>query len=494
MQLTNAKKNVIYAVIFQLISLFSGFIIRKLLVDNIGIYLIGVNGVYENIISMLCLFNFGIGPASFYFLYLSFSHKDYENAAKYYQAFNKLFRYVAIAVGLIGAILIINIGWIVNTNNGNTAFLRLFFFIHLLKAISSFLITVPRYVLQCDEKRYYSLLADTVCLIVFALIKGYCLIKYQSFVQYLLLSILETFCANGYVYLCLRKEYKDKGFFVKKDIKKETGEILAYSKHLAINNINAFINNCTDNIVLSKICGEVIVGYMSNYYLIVNAIVGLTSQIFSSLEATFIKQFDLAGSVEEEKKIYRSEMCFSYIISSFVSIFLYALTDAFIKFYFGEEFYLSNTITLLMTISLALTIFQYPSAHYLAAKGMNNLLVKASTLMVISNISLSVILSLLIGEKGVLFGTIIANMILLIGQDLVAWRHSDMYDSGIVFEKIWQALLCGLQFILVFLILPKEHSFYSLVVTFFKCLLIWALFMLPYLKKIMGLAKELIRK
>ena len=65
-----------------------------------------------------------------------------------------------------------------------------------------------------------------------------------------------------------------------------------------------------------------------------------------------------------------------------------------------------------------------------------------------------------------------------------------MYDSDIVFEKIWQ----GLQFILVFLILPKEHSFYSLVVTFFKCLLIWALFMLPYLKKIMGLAKELIRK
>lgn len=489
---TNTKKNVLLAIVFQILSLFSGFIIRKLLVDNIGMYLIGVNGVYENIISMLCLCNFGIGPASLYFLYRSFSKDDIDSASRYYQAFTRLFRYVSLAVIIIGALLTIKINWIINIEYGNITFLRFFFVVHLLKAVSNFLITVPRYALQCDEKRYYSLLADSVSLVVFAIIKGYCLITYHNLIQYLALSIVESLVSNGYIYYCLRKQYCKRGFFIKHEISSEVRDILLYSKHLAVKNINDFVNNCTDNIVISKICGEITVGFMSNYYLITNAIVGFTSQVFSSVEATFIRSFNLAESYKDEKTTYHMEMVLSYVIASFVSIFLYALTDMFIRFYFGPEYSMGNSISLLMTISVALSIYQYPSCHYLSAKGMNNLVVKTSTAMVISNIVFSVILAMIIGEKGVLIGTIIANAIMFIGQDVVTFKNSDMFDKSLAIEKTIHIVLSIIQFVVILFILPSENTFYALLTMWFKCLFVWIIFIIPYAKDLLALIKGMI--
>ena len=108
------RKNIFYSLLFQTLSLLIGFVIRKLLISKIGVYLIGVNGVYENIISMLSLTNFGVLSASSFYLYRAFAHKNFEEVVRYYQAFKKLYQYVAVAIAVLGAVIILKIDWIIN--------------------------------------------------------------------------------------------------------------------------------------------------------------------------------------------------------------------------------------------------------------------------------------------------------------------------------------------------------------------------------------------
>ncbi len=479
------RKNVFYGLLFQTLSLLLGFVIRKLLIREIGINLIGVNGVFENIIAMLSLVNFGILSASSFYLYKAFALQNYEDVVRYYQAFRKLYRYVAIAIAVLGTVLIIKIDWIINPEEIGIDFLRLFFFVHLLRAIAVYLVTCPRNALQCDEKRYYNQKADIAALIIFGIIKAYALVAFKSYVIYLFLSLFEMLASNAYIYYCFKKQYNHIDFDTPVDISSSTSDILSYGKHLAINNINYFVNNCTDNIVVSRIFGTVTVGLMSNYYLIVDAVKALTTQLFSSIEANIIKRINLAESNrKEEESIYQEVSLISFAVASFSSVFLYGLTDLFIRIVFGNELSMGTSIALPMTINLAICIFQYPSMDMLDAKGLSNKIVSFSTLMMVVNVMTSILLAYRIGPIGVLFGTILANTILLLGQDYATYKNILTRSLTVFFKKAFYMALVGFELLAVRLITPETGTIFAWFLTAFKCLGVFAVFMLPFFKQI----------
>ncbi len=479
------RKNVFYGLLFQVLSLLLGFVIRKLLISEIGINLIGVNGVYENIISMLSLANFGILSASSFYLYKAFALQNYDDVVRYYQAFRKLYRYVAVIIAVFGAAIIIKIDWIIDPKDIGINYLRLFFFVHLLRAIAVYLVTCPRNALQCDEKRYYNQRADIVALIVFGICKAFALVAFKSYVIYLFLSLLEMLTSNAYIYYCFKKQYRHIDFNTPVDISSSTNDILSYGKHLAINNINYFVNNCTDNLVVSRIFGTVVVGLMSNYYLIVDAVKALTTQLFSSIEANIIKRINLAdNNKREEESIYQEVSLISYAVASFSSIFLYGLTDLFIRIIFGDEFSMGAGIALLMTINLAICIFQYPSMDMLDAKGLSNKIVSFSTLMMIVNVTTSILLAYRIGPIGVLFGTILANTILLLGQDYATYINVLTGNLKVFLKKAFYMALIGLELLAVRFLTPETGTILTWFLTAFKCLGVFAVFMLPFFKQI----------
>ena len=485
------RKNIFYSLLFQTLSLLIGFVIRKLLISKIGVYLIGVNGVYENIISMLSLTNFGVLSASSFYLYRAFAHKNFEEVVRYYQAFKKLYQYVAVAIAVLGAVIILKIDWIINIEDIGINYLRLFFLVHLLRVIAVYLVTCPRNALQCDEKRYYNQKADIAALIVFGIIKAFALIRYKSYIIYLLLSLAEMLSSNAYIYYCFRKQYKDIDFKTPVNTDSSIRDILSYGKNLAINNINYFINNCTDNLVISRICGTVAVGLMSNYYLIVDAVKGLTTQLFSSIEANIIRRITLVSNNKDEEAIYSEIMIISFAVASFAIIFLYALTDMFIRIYFGDELSMGSDIAFLMSLNLALTIFQYPSMDTLDAKKLSDKIVIYSTLMMVVNVSTSIYLAYRIGPKGVLFGTILANIILLAGQDFTVFKYVFPKCGRLIRTKAFHLFLIGLEYAAVYYLLPKTGDIFTWILTAFKCFALFVLFMIPVRKQIYSIFRRL---
>lgn len=492
--LENGKKNIFYGFIFQFLSFVLGFIIRKPLLEVVGLYLLGVNGVFENIISMLSLVNFGIGSASMYYLYRSFSKENSQDIVGYYNSFVKLFKYVAVIILLIGITIIFKIDLFVDTTQADIIYLRILFSIHLIKCVTMFLITCPRYALICDEKKFYSLKADIIAVLIFTALRAYSLIQYGSLIIYIALSCLETWFSAIYIYICFKKQYKHINFKINDNTNLYTKDIMSYAKHLAIGNINYFVFNCTDNIVLSKICGAVSVGLMSNYYLIVNAVNGFANQFFSSIESTAIKRIILADSIEKEKTTYETTMLISYVIGTFISFFLYGLIDLFIKLFFGVEYYAGANISFFFAINSLLFIIISPSSEVIDAKGLNAKTVIFSAIMTIANISFSIMFAKKVGPYGILLGTIIARIIMVIGQDLVLSKY--------VFFSLKYCISVRLLFLIpmimgLFIIsnfIPETGTYLTWIILGIKIGIIWLLFQIPFTKRIIAILKTVVNK
>lgn len=490
MNINNSKKNVLFAFLYQFLYLIVGFVIRKLLFSNIDILLLGVNSVYENIIAMISLLNFGIGSSSIYYLYKFFSKKDSKNAILYYHAFVKLFRLVAAGIFVLGCILMFFVNYTIDTTGLSLIYIRVFFFVHLLKAVFSFLVTCPRYVLQCDEKKYYNLIVDILCLIIFGTLKAIFIVKTRNYVIYIVLSIIEMVVSNLSIYLCVKSQYNLNSKFSKSDIRLATKDIVSYSKRIAIGDINVFINNCTDNVIISKICGTVTVALMSNYYLIIDTVKNFISQFFSAIEATIIKKINTALTNIECCDLFKTSSLISYVISSISCLFLFSLTDCFVYLFFGSEFSIGTLIPFLMTINLAITIFQYPSIYMISAKGLQNKTVFFSTIMMISNILLSIMFGLIIGERGILIATIVANLILMFGQDFVVSKYIINSNKNIFITKYFLFAMLILQIIICNLFVNKEYNYNSLVLYIFISIAIFIVFVSPFIIKNRKLIKE----
>lgn len=475
----DAKKNMYSGILYQACTLIVGFLLRKYLVDYLGIYNLGVTGVFENAMAMLNLLDFGIGSACMYYLYKAFAKENREQVATVYVYFRKIYRKVALAILVIGLLVLLNIQLIIDIEN-NRLFLQLVFALFLLKAVLNHLLICPRTCLQCDGKRYIGTVADLGSMIVFAFIKIYFLTKTGSLVIYLIILIIEMLMAVLYIYYRFIKEYRDIDFSnAKRDEQIEEG-IAAYSRSLAVSNINFVVYSSTDNIVLSKFCGTVIVGYMSNYYMIVNAVKGFLTQVTSAVEANLIKNYNVDHM--DKKAEYDLSMFFCFVISSFCGVCLYNLTDPFISLYFGQGFVLDKKIILFMSIALLIAYFKKPSSTVVISRKMVNREIPFTVSMMVTNIVLSILLSYKLGPVGVLLGTVISESILFIGDEILAYNSGIGLGKDTLIKKTIYILIVVLEYIISSRLMISVGSYFDWLIDLVICTLVIAAFTLLFFR------------
>ena len=447
----DAKKNMYSGILYQACTLIVGFLLRKYLVDYLGIYNLGVTGVFENAMAMLNLLDFGIGSACMYYLYKAFAKENREQVATVYVYFRKIYRKVALAILVIGLLVLLNIQLIIDIENN-----------------------------QCDGKRYIGTVADLGSMIVFAFIKIYFLTKTGSLVIYLIILIIEMLMAVLYIYYRFIKEYRDIDFSnAKRDEQIEEG-IAAYSRSLAVSNINFFVYSSTDNIVLSKFCGTVIVGYMSNYYMIVNAVKGFLTQVTSAVEANLIKNYNVDHM--DKKAEYDLSMFFCFVISSFCGVCLYNLTDPFISLYFGQGFVLDKKIILFMSIALLIAYFKKPSSTVVISRKMVNREIPFTVSMMVTNIVLSILLSYKLGPVGVLLGTVISESILFIGDEILAYNSGIGLGKDTLIKKTIYILIVVLEYIISSRLMISVGSYFDWLIDLVICTLVIAAFTLLFFR------------
>jgi O-antigen/teichoic acid export membrane protein len=414
----NAMLTLMTSGIRQVLTLILTFVSRTVFIYILGAEYLGLNGLFSNILSLLSLSELGIGTAISFYLYKPLAEQNIERIKSLMQFYKKCYRVVGIAIIVIGCCLMPLLPKLVNFDQNVPENLYLVYFLYLINTAASYLFFAYKQALITANQEQYKIenvniaftfincIADIVVLIVL-----------KNYITYLVVRFLLVLLKNIIIAKKIDKEYpyictKTNSGVTKKEIKIFFKDIWAVS----LFRIGSTLFNATDNIIISMLLGTVVVGYYSNYYLIILQIISILMLIVRSFTAG-IGNVVAKENREKQYVIFKQLDFAMYCITTVCTICLFQLLNSFIKLWVGsvsENYILSQTVVLCLCVSFYTDNTSQIMNAFREASGNFNTGKSLQLIGGIVNIILSVLLGKRYGLVGIFTATIISKGFVMI--------------------------------------------------------------------------------
>ena len=191
----NTSRNLIYAVILQILKIALVFLVRIVFVYKLGEAYLGVNGLFTNVIGILSLADLGMTTALMYSLYKPLAENDEQKIRMYINYFRKVYYVIALMVTAIGLAIIPFLKYLVNLP-GEMPNMYLYYILLLANSVISYLFVYKTTLLSADQKMYLINKYDIIFQVVLAILQIIILLVFESFIGYLIINILCTLLSN----------------------------------------------------------------------------------------------------------------------------------------------------------------------------------------------------------------------------------------------------------------------------------------------------------
>lgn len=403
-------KNVITSLISNIIVLLFGFITQKVFINTLGDEYLGLNSLLSNIVSMLAIVELGIGSAIIYSLYEPIAKNNKEKIKSLLKFYKKTYNRIAFIVFILGLCLLPFLHFIVSTTLDVNIYL--IFMLFVIDVVFSYLLSYKRSILQADQRSDVINLIHIIYTVILNI--GLILVLYgtNNYILYLIIKCLCRSFENIVISIFADKMYS----YIKEESvnldKKTYSSIVKKVKGLLFHKIGSFIVLGTDNIIISKYLGNVIVAYYSNYYLIINAASTLLSQVFSALTAS-VGNLLVEDNKEKSYSLFRKLMFFNFWLYSFAGIGLFLAITPFISMWVGNERVLPISVLIVLVINFYMMGMRSSIGVYKDAAGIfyeDRFIPLLESLL---NIIFSLILVKPFGLLGVFIGTMISSFVVV---------------------------------------------------------------------------------
>lgn len=155
---------------------------------------------------MLSLAELGIGQAMVYALYKPIAEDDYSTIRTYIKLYRLLYRYVALAVLIIGLAVMFFLPQLVK-DEVTMPLVYTVFALYLLNSVISYLLSYKRSILYANQKAYRMVLSDMVFKILAGIGQIVVLVWLQNLVAYVCVTIVSTILGNLYVNFMVDRNY-----------------------------------------------------------------------------------------------------------------------------------------------------------------------------------------------------------------------------------------------------------------------------------------------
>ena len=411
MRTSNSVKNSITASIGYLVSLVIGFVSQALFIRILGAEYLGLNGLFSNILTMLSIFELGVGNAIVFNLYKPIA-EDNRDQIKSLMLFYKK-AYNLIAALMLGCGLLV-IPFLTNIVGEVTVDVNIYiiYLMFLFNTVSSYLMVYKRNLICANQKNYVVNIVHIGYLTIINISKLLALYFTKNYYLYLGIMIAGQFLENIIITILANKMYP---YLLEKDVnpldKKTEKDIFSKVKALIFHKVGTVIINGTDNIIISSFLGVITVGYYSNYSMIITPINGLFSQIISSASAS-VGNLLVTESSTKTFQVFKKMRFLNFWLATFSGICLLVIMQPFITVWLGEEYLLS----MLVLSTLVFNYFQKMMRNsYMAFKDSAGIWKEDKFVPLIEsalNIVFSILMLKVFGLAGVFIGTIISGLAL----------------------------------------------------------------------------------
>lgn len=404
-------KNSISALISNFVTILVGFLSQAIFIRILGAEYLGLNGLFTNVLTMLSIFELGVGNAIVFNLYKPIAENNIEKIKSLMFFYKKSYNFIAIIIFIFGLILLPFLKIITGdiTVNINIYIIYLLF---LISTLTSYFMIYKRNLIIATQRNYiinivhmlYLVLLNISQLIVLFLTKNYYLYLFIKIICQLVENIIITIIANKMFSYLKSKQIEP--------LDKETEkDIFDRVKALIFHKIGSIIINGTDNIIISSFLGIVQVGLYTNYNTIITSIKNLFSQIISSTTAS-IGNLLVTGNKEKIYDTFKKMRFLNFWIACFSSVCLLVLFQPFIKLWVGEKYLLSMFVVVILVFNYYQKMMRSTYGTFKDSAGIWKEDKYVPLVESILNIVFSIVLLKIFGLAGVFMGTIISGLVL----------------------------------------------------------------------------------
>ncbi len=398
---------------------------RTIFIKYLAVEYLGVNGLFGEILTVLSLAELGIGSAIGYALYKPLREDNTKRIAALMKLYQKAYVVIGILVGVVGAVLIPFLHYIVKDPGPVENDLIKIYIFYLFNTTISYFYSYKSTLLTADQKNYMVLTVKEICNISRTVFQVVVLVLFRNFYLYLAVESFFIFTNNFVVSKIVDKKYeylktqKNDEKLDKKSIK----EIFVNIKALSITKISTILVNSSDNTIMSAVCGIVETGLYSNYVMFTTLINTILSQFFSSLYPS-IGNLNAEGDTKKSRDVFDGINLFGFWLYSFASIGVFVLVNDVITVWIGNKYTLSLAVVTVISLNVYMrgmhnNIWLFKDSYGLFKYGQYMSIATA-----LINIGLSIWFGKLWGVFGILLATAISRLFTNTWYDpLMLFKH-----------------------------------------------------------------------
>ena len=464
MRIFNVLRNSSYSILsFVFISLLSIFV-RKQFTEYLPIELLGIEGLFTNVVSILSLAELGISSVINYSLYKALASNDKNEINIIMNIYRYLYSCVGCFVLFIGVILYFFLPLLLkNEVNISWNYIRLGYFIQIFTILSTYFIAYKRSLFSADQKDYKCIKIDTICKSLDNVVRIVAIMSFKSYVLYALSSLFFNILANVIISHNVDKNYK---FITKQKITLDdirSRNFFKDIKNIVVHKIAGILYGGSDSIIVTFLLNLKIAGQMSNYLLIHNGVYSVLSKVFQGIIPS-IGNLVYTESKEKSFKVYRTLDLLYTLFGAYICCMYILFFQKFILLFFGKEFLLPESYVWLLALNVFFAMQFENACNYRNTYGSFE---KDRLYMVLSAISKVVIAMLFIKEYGIaglLIGTIIGLAFIIYGRIIIVFKYilnqsiSKYLFRHLIYSAIIVAEILIIRQVITFVNMPLSYT------------------------------------
>lgn len=415
--------NIFSGIFFKIVILLVSLLTRNFLIKYVGNEANGIIALFTSVIGILCITELGVGQALSYSMYEPIINNDYDTISSLYQFFKASYYKIAIVIMLLGICFLPFIKILVNdyTLDYN---IHCIFILQLTSVVLVYLFSAEVSLINAFKKNYITITFLSLSQIFKLLFQALILFFSSNLYLYLIISILSEI-----IYFTCIKIYSKKTFSkvvasnkIQLDpIRKK--KIIVNIKAIFMHKIGGILVNSIDNIIISTFLGVTILGYYSNYILLVSALISICTTIFTQMIST-IGQLYAKKNMESINRFFLKFYAFNYFIASIMFFCFYTASDSFINIVFSEGLNLDKSVVLVISINYFIQFMRKTVLTFRDSAGLYYYDRFKPIIEGCFNLILSLIFINLFGIIGVIMSTIITNIFIChIVEPYILFKH-----------------------------------------------------------------------
>lgn len=403
----NAKRNIVSGLINKVLTIMLPFLIRTILIRELGAEYLGLSGLFTAILQVLNMSELGFSSAIVFSLYKPMAEDNKDEICSLLAFYRFVYKFVGCVILLLGLCILPFLKFFINGSYPNDINIYVLYIIYLANTVVSYFCFAYKNALFTAGQRQ-DVISSVDSILVFTRygIQIIALLLTRNYYVYIIWNLIFTLINNFVIAGLARKFYPNyicKGKLStsqKNKVKKQIGG-------LAIGKLSQVTRNSFDSVVLSMFCGLLDVAIYSNYFYIYTAISGFLSVVIQALTAGVGNSMTTEVAEKNYYDFKRFNVVFNMIFGV-CTVCLFCLYQPFMRLWVGNELTAHNIVMYLFCIYFYISQMGQIRGMYATASGLWWEFRFISIAEMFFNLLLNFLLGYLWGMPGILTATIVS--------------------------------------------------------------------------------------